>query len=77
MILIITVIIFYRQSNYLMNNSLGVSSGNVICIESVHQNIQNKFHIFKNELLKYNSIETVSAMCDGPGGETNDMFPFF
>ncbi len=75
-LLMITVLIFYRQTNFLLNNSLGVSKGNVICMESVHQNIQKKYDIFKKELLKYNSIESVSAMMEPPGGEANDMFQF-
>ena len=38
--------------------------------------MQQKFPLFKDELLKYNSIESVSAMFEPPGGEANDMFRF-
>ena len=55
---------------------MGVQQDNVICFESVHASIQQKFGVLKEELLQYNSIESVSAMLEPPGGEANDMFPF-
>ena len=74
--LIIAVIVISRQTKYALNSSLGVKEDNIVCLESVHSSIQQKFEIFKGELIKYNSIESVSAMMEPPGGETNDMFPF-
>ncbi len=74
--LIVTVIVISRQTDYALKSSLGVQEDNVICFESVHASIQQKFDIFKEQLLQYNSIETVSAMLEPPGGEANDMFPF-
>ncbi|MDX8337721.1 ABC transporter permease [Draconibacterium sp. IB214405] len=74
--LIVTVIVVSRQTNYALNSSLGVQEDNVICFESVHASIQQKFGVFKEQLLQYNSIESVSAMMEPPGGEANDMFPF-
>ena len=55
---------------------MGVKENNLICFENVHSNVQQKFEVFKAELLKYNSIEFVSAMLEPPGGEANDMFQF-
>jgi len=75
-ILIAAVMVISRQTNYALNSSMGVQQDNVICFESVHGDIQQKFEIFKSELLKYNSIQSVSGMLDPPGGEANDMFPF-
>ncbi|WP_321347680.1 ABC transporter permease [uncultured Draconibacterium sp.] len=74
--LIITVIVISRQTNYALKHSMGVQQDNVICFESVHASIQQKFGVLKEELLQYNSIESVSAMLEPPGGEANDMFPF-
>lgn len=74
--LIIAVIVISRQTKYALNSSLGVKEDNIVCLESVHASIQQKFEAFKEELLKYNSIESVSAMMEPPGGEANDMFPF-
>jgi putative ABC transport system permease protein len=74
--LIAAVIVISRQTNFALNNSMGVKDDNVICFESVHANIQQKFEVFKAELLKSNSIESVSAMLEPPGGEANDMFQF-
>ncbi|MGM0622176.1 MAG: ABC transporter permease [Bacteroidota bacterium] len=75
-ILIAAVLVISRQTNFALNQSMGVQQDNVICFESVHGDIQQKFEVFKSELLKYNSIQSVSGMLDPPGGEANDMFPF-
>ncbi len=74
--LIASVILISRQTNFALANSMGVKEDNIICFESVHANIQQKFEVFKAELLKNNSIESVSAMLEPPGGEANDMFQF-
>jgi len=74
--LIIAVIVIQRQTSYALENSMGVKENNLICFENVHSNVQQKFEIFKTELLKYSSIESVSAMLEPPGGEANDMFQF-
>jgi putative ABC transport system permease protein len=75
-ILIASVLIITRQNQYVLSNSMGVKENNVLCFESVHADIQQKFGLFKSELLKLNTIESVSAMLDPPGGEANDAFPF-
>jgi putative ABC transport system permease protein len=75
-VLIAAVLVISRQTNYALNSSMGVTEDNVICFESVHASIQQKFDLFKSELLKYQTVESVSAMLEPPGGEANDMFPF-
>ena len=74
--LIIAVILISRQTSFALKNGMGVQENNIVCLPTVHANIQQKFEVFKAELLKYNSIQTVSAMMEPPGGEANDMFPF-
>jgi putative ABC transport system permease protein len=74
--LIIAVFVIQRQTNFALKSSLGVEDNNLICFENVHSNVQSKFEIFKAELIKYNSIKSVSAMIDPPGGEANDQFQF-
>ncbi|MFP4366093.1 MAG: ABC transporter permease [Bacteroidales bacterium] len=74
--LIVSVIVISRQTNYAITHSLGVEEDNIFCIENVHSDVQKRFELFKSELLKYHSIESVSAMMEPPGGEANDMFPF-
>ncbi len=74
--LIASVIVISRQTKFALDNSMGVKEDNIICFESVHANIQQKFEVFKAELLKNNSIESVSAMLEPPGGEANDMFQY-
>lgn len=75
-VLIIAVIVIQRQTNFALKSSMGADTGNPICLEDVHTDVQQKFELFKNELLKYNSIESVSAMFEPPGGEANDLFQF-
>ena len=70
--MIISVIVIARQTNFLLKNSLGNQSDNIIYVESA----QGKFQIFREELLRHNSINSVSAMFTKFGGESNDMFPF-
>lgn len=74
--LIVSVIVITRQTNYALESSMGVDANNIIIFKNVHTSIQQKFGTFKNELIKYNSIESVSAMFEPPGGEANDMFRF-
>lgn len=74
--LIVAVIVIRRQTNYALKSSMGVDDNNLICFEDVHSNVQAKFEGFKEELLKFNSVESVSAMFEPPGGEANDMFEF-
>ncbi|KKK85684.1 hypothetical protein LCGC14_2770830, partial [marine sediment metagenome] len=73
--LIITVFVIHRQTSYALNSSLGVMDANLISM-SVHSEIQKHFPVFKEELLKYGSVRSVSAMLEPPGGEANDMFRF-
>ena len=70
------MIVIARQTKYATDLSLGSENDNIICFENVHTDIQGKFEIFKEELLKYNSVRYVSAMLEPPGGEANDMFRF-
>lgn len=74
--LIVAVMVIRRQTNYALNSSMGAETNNIICFKDVHTNVQNKFGVFKEELLKFSSIESVSAMLEPPGGEANDMFQF-
>lgn len=74
--LIIAVIVIHRQTGYAIERSMGAKNENLICFKDVHTNVQSKFEVFKEELLKYNTIEYVSAMFAAPGDEANDMFQF-
>ena len=74
--LIVSVIVMTRQMNYALNTSMGENRAELICLEDLHTDVQSKFGIFKQELLKYHTIRSVTAMLDPPGGEANDMFAF-
>ena len=74
--LIIGVIVISRQNKLAFDSGMGAKKDNVVVFESVHASVQQKFELFKNELLKYQSIEYVSSMMEPPGGEANDMFEF-
>lgn len=74
--LLVAVLVITLQTRFALSNSMGERNGNIICFESVHADVQQKFEHFKGELLKYNSIESVTAMLEPPGGEANDKFRF-
>jgi putative ABC transport system permease protein len=74
--LIVAVFVIHRQTTYALKSGLGVGSPNLICLENMHQSVQQRFAEFKEELLKHHSIQSVSAMLEEPGGEANDMFRF-
>jgi putative ABC transport system permease protein len=74
--LIVAVIVIHRQANYAIERGMGVETDNLICFQYVHTDVQRRFEVFKEELLKYNSVQFVSAMLEPPGGEANDMFQF-
>ncbi|MBE9518756.1 MAG: hypothetical protein IMY68_09305, partial [Bacteroidetes bacterium] len=74
--LIVAVFVIHRQTSYALNSSMGVEDEDLICMENVHTNVQGKFVEFKEELLKYSSIASVSAMFEPPGGDANDRFQF-
>jgi putative ABC transport system permease protein len=76
MMLLVAVLVITLQTRFALSHSMGERNGNIICFESVHADVQQKFEHFKSELLKYNSIESVTAMLEPPGGEANDMFGF-
>lgn len=75
-VLIVAVLVISRQTGYALKESMGAQNSNLICFESVHTEVQKKFELFKAELLRHNTIESVSAMMEPPGGEANDMFAF-
>ncbi|HLP71577.1 MAG TPA: ABC transporter permease [Bacteroidales bacterium] len=74
--LIIAVSVIIRQTNYALKNTMGAGNNSLICFSNVHSEVQSKFPAFKQELLKYGSVESVSAMLEPPGGEANDAFQF-
>ncbi|MCK3682907.1 ABC transporter permease [Maribellus sp. YY47] len=75
-VLIAAVIVISRQTHYALSNSMTPKDDNLICFESVHASVQQKFELFKEELLKHPTIESVSAMMEPPGGEANDQFGY-
>lgn len=74
--LIIAVIVIIRQTNYALKSTMGGNNSTLICFRNVHSEIQSKFTVFKQELLKNGSVEMVSAMLEPPGGEASDKFEF-
>jgi putative ABC transport system permease protein len=75
-ILIVAVFMIHQQTQFALKKSIGGTSDTLICLEEVHSNVQKKFELFKEELLKHHSIESVSAALEPPGGEINDAFRF-
>lgn len=74
-VLIIAVFVIHRQTSYALKASLGAQVTDLVCMD-VHTDVQQRFPVLKEELLKHGSIKFVSAMLEPPGGEANDMFRF-
>ena len=74
--LIIAVFVILRQTSFALESGMGFKKDNLICFRDVHSDVQKKFMVFKEELLKFSSVESVSAMFAPPGGEANDIFQF-
>lgn len=74
--LLVALTVIYRQTSFALESGMSTKKNNVICMKYVHKSIQQKFSLFKEELLKHSSIHSVSAMFEPPGGEANDMFRF-
>ncbi len=75
-VLLVGVMVISKQTSFALKNSMGAGKDNLVCIPSVHSEMQKEFKVFKSELLEQNAIVSVSAMMDSPGGETHDMFPY-
>ena len=75
-VLLVGVIVISEQTGFALKNSMAADKNNVVCIPTVHSEVQKDFGLFKAELLRQNAIISVSAMMDAPGGETHDMFPY-
>jgi putative ABC transport system permease protein len=74
--LIVSAMVVGRQTRYALEQGMGSTDSNLICFEDVHTDVQARFELFKAELLKNSSVESVTAMFEPPGGEANDMFQF-
>lgn len=72
-VLLIGVVVISKQTNFALDKGLGAQE-NIVCLPSVHSEVQKDFALFKAELLKEADITSVSAMMDKPGSETHDMF---
>ncbi|MDT0606358.1 ABC transporter permease [Croceitalea rosinachiae] len=74
-VLLIGVVVISKQTNFALDKGLGAQE-NIVCLPSVHSEVQKDFALFKDELLKQADITSVSAMMDRPGSETHDMFAY-
>lgn len=72
-VLLIGVVVISKQTSFALDKGLGAQE-NIVCLPSVHSEVQKDFALFKEELLKQVDITSVSAMMDRPGSETHDMF---
>ena len=75
-VLIISVVVIHRQTRLALDSGVGTEKNQVVCVDYVHSDIAERFPEFKQELLNYPSIESVSAMFEAPGGDINDLFRF-
>lgn len=72
-ILIVSVMVFNRQTQYMKNADLGFSVGNVIIIGGLTERMIGGFESIKAELLSSTAIEGVSASQAYPGASGSGM----
>jgi putative ABC transport system permease protein len=75
-LLLVAVIIVNSQLNFFMNNRLGNEQEKLININKIPCQVANKFHLFKEELLKNPLIKDVTCSMETPGEEIMDMVGF-
>jgi putative ABC transport system permease protein len=75
-VLIIGVFVIHRQTSFSLKSGMSLKGDNLICIRNVHSNAQERFEVFKEELLKLNSVELVTGMFVPPGGVAKEIFQF-
>ena len=66
-ILIITVLVITKQTDFALNKGIGVKDNNVICLDFVHQNIQKKFELFNLKFLCRNTFSETNDENEGSG----------
>ena len=65
LILIVGTIVVSRQVNFIQNRNIGYDKENLVYI-SIQGDLHDKYNLFKNEALKLNGVESISAMSDNP-----------
>jgi putative ABC transport system permease protein len=72
-ILIISVLVFNRQTQYMKNADLGFSPENVLVISGLSERIVNSFDAIKHELHTHPAITNVSSSHAFPGSSGSGM----
>ena len=65
-VLLIGVVVISKQTQFGLEQAMGAQES-ILCLPSVHSEVQKDFGLFKNELLKETGIHSVSAMMDSLG----------
>ena len=74
--LIICTVIIYQQVNYLLNSGIGGGQENIMVMKNLPRPIQDKYKIFKRELLSSPLIKEVTASKEEPSYEPMDAMRF-
>jgi len=64
---VILSILMKNQINFMLNKNLGFDKDNVIVLQINDENVRNKIQSFKNELVKFHGVESVSFSSSTPG----------
>lgn len=68
-ILIISTITVYHQLEFIRNQNLGLDKEQVVAISVSDETLQNKYDVFREQLLQNTSIQNVAASTFMPGGK--------
>jgi putative ABC transport system permease protein len=74
-VLMTSSFVIYRQSKFALISSIGFNK-HMLCIKKIPTEIQRKFELFKNEMLKDGDVEFVSGMYVDPGEQPKDILEF-
>lgn len=66
--LIISVIIIFKQMNYMRNRQLGYDQEQTLIISIDNSDFYKNMNVFKNDLQKESAVKSVSMMSGEPGG---------
>jgi putative ABC transport system permease protein len=75
-IMIISIIIVTRQVDLMFNSGIGNQDQKIINLRGIPSQIENKYELFKEELLKNPLIYDITCSFEDPADENNDAMSF-
>jgi putative ABC transport system permease protein len=71
--LIATTLIIRSQMEFIRNKNLGLSPDQVVVVSMSNSEVSKKYELYKNEVLKYPSVQNVTAVSYFPGEQGSNQ----